>query len=367
MSWRPLLREASDAWRCLRGVFCVYKPPRVSMKNVHKLISFNLTKDLNRMRFTVPRKRVEIIGSVAGELTVRKCEDFSTHPLVLGPMFEKNDIELSHVNELEELESGVCIMGVGEEGKQQTEALRAAQLMTTYTVEGKLGVATRDLFYTGAAAERSSFEHVTRGRVERVLSKIQTNNQRRMIDQLGLPPNSQKAYELLSQEGLVRPNQDQEPILYRVKLVELGKPHFTLEVTAVNAYGQYFLTLINDIGLMLKTNAHTLQVRCIRRGPFGLDSALLQKHWFLDEVLNNINDCQPLVAKDEHDHASLAKLADYEKEQRTAYQLKKEQLMLQQKREREIGMKLLEDYRMRKREQEYLSLDDGYGDDYCKW
>lgn len=84
-------------------------------------------------------------------------------------------------------------------------------------------------------------------------------------------------------------------------------------------------------------------------------------------MLHNINECQPLVAKGEHDHASLTKLADYEEEQRAAHQVKKEQLMLRHRREREIGMKLLEEYRMRRRKDEYLRMDEGYWHDYCKW
>ncbi|XP_018017361.1 mitochondrial mRNA pseudouridine synthase Trub2 [Hyalella azteca] len=309
------LRTAPEAWSCLKGIFCIYKPPRISMKKVVDCISWNLTDELNKMKYFKPD---ELGNAKGGVHTSLKHVDYTYHPLALGELYHKADFTFSFVDKMLPIVSGVCVIGLGEESRSVAKKLKAAQLLSTYTLEGKLGVATRDYYYTGNAVERTTYDHVTASRLERVLMKIQSHNQRRLIDQLGLLPNSQAAYEVLS-KGLVRPNAVQEVVLYGIKLIEFKRPHFSIEVTGVNIHADYLLNLINDIGLMARSTAHTLQIRCIRQGSFTLDLALIRKQWFAEHIINNIAVCKPFITKMEHEHVNLLSLQDYQEEQRIVY------------------------------------------------
>ena len=60
---KVVIKEAKEAWQCLQGLFCVYKPPHMSMKGVKRAITTNITKDLNNLRYTRPKFRVEIQGN----------------------------------------------------------------------------------------------------------------------------------------------------------------------------------------------------------------------------------------------------------------------------------------------------------------
>uniref|UniRef100_A0A2P2I2V3 tRNA pseudouridine synthase 2 n=1 Tax=Hirondellea gigas TaxID=1518452 RepID=A0A2P2I2V3_9CRUS len=350
---RTVVREASEAFRQLQGVFCIYKPPRVSMNFITQSISLRLTNELNDMKYSRPTHRVEIEGSITGEMRVKKYVDYSMHPLVLGPLFSQEDVSLSYPRHMINFLSGLCIMGVNELGETLSQELDEAQLITTHMVEGKLGVATRDLLYTGAPVERTSFEHVTRGRLERVLHLLQSTDQRKMVNLMGLQPNSQNAYDVMAEDGLVRPNRSKEPIIYGIKLVDLGKPHFTIEVTGINIDGDYLVSLIHDIGLRVKSTAHTLQARCLRHGPYTLDHALLRKHWKLEPIAQNIAECQGYAMDLQHKHASLTSLGTFQAEQMKLLKEKKTQRMLQEKKREDIALKMLEDFKANEEYEEF--------------
>ncbi|KAF2356524.1 Protein of unknown function DUF4528 [Trinorchestia longiramus] len=340
MKQQYILKTAPEVWKCLKGVCCLYKPPRLSLHNVKSYINWNLAEELNKMKYFTSDHpgHEEINGPETSATRVqasKTCPDYTYHPLVLGDLYHRNDFSMFFMQSMPWFVSGICVMGIGEESCSTIKGLQDAQLMSTYTLEAKLGVATRDFYYTGvvlgvatrdfyytgAPVERTSFDHVTVARLERALNKVQSHHQRKLVNQLGLPPNSQAAYEVLS-KGLTRPHTSLEPVIQGIKVTEFARPHFCLEVTGVNLDGKFLLSLINDIGLIVRSSAHALQVRCIRQGPFTLDMSLVRKQWFAESIIKNINDCQPLVAKLEHEHVHLLSLSDYQEELRQAYQQK---------------------------------------------
>lgn len=71
------------------------------------------------------------------------------------------------------------------------------------------------------------------------------------------------------------------------------------EIQAVNEYDQYLWTLVHDLGVQLKTTAHCTAVLCIRQGKFDVQLALLRKHWQLEHIINNIQQCSQLLDDNE--------------------------------------------------------------------
>lgn len=110
---------------------------------------------------------------------------------------------------------------------------------------------------------------------------------------------SQAAYELACQ-GPIRPADSKIPLLYGIKCIEFENPEFTIEVQCVNEYEKYLQTLIHEIGMKLNSSAHCTSIQCIRHSYFTLDNALLKKHWDLQNILTNMQQCRQILSENDH-------------------------------------------------------------------
>lgn len=89
--------------------------------------------------------------------------------------------------------------------------------------------------------------------------------------------------------GPVRPTEMSQTLVYNLKCVKVDQPVFAeIEFTCVNETVEFILSLVAELGRLLKTNATCCRIRCIRYGFFTLDNALLPKHVNLENALNQI-------------------------------------------------------------------------------
>ncbi|XP_037558167.1 pseudouridylate synthase TRUB2, mitochondrial-like [Dermacentor silvarum] len=139
--------------------------------------------------------------------------------------------------------------------------------------------------------------HITVAKLERLLGSIQSAYQVQAFKYAGVPLNSQAAFEMAA-KGTVRPADESPTLVYNIRCVELDLPYFTLEVSCIHETENYLLQLVHEIGLHLHSCAICHRVRLVRYGLFNTDLALLRKHWTLENILRNIQDCQPLVAQE---------------------------------------------------------------------
>ncbi|XP_052789334.1 pseudouridylate synthase TRUB2, mitochondrial-like [Mya arenaria] len=177
-------------------------------------------------------------------------------------------------------------------GRTLMHAIQDAAYLTVYHVKGRFGYATDNFFHDGKFIERSTYGHVTQGKLDKVCSAAQTSHQRLMFTYAGVDPQSQDAYELASR-GIVRPSSlDTPPILYGVKCIHFNPPDFTLEIHAINEYCEYLAELVNDVGMQLKTTAVCTHIHRIRHGYFELSDALLYRKWNVGDILDNMKQCR---------------------------------------------------------------------------
>lgn len=285
---------APEAWNMLHGVFCVYKPVDMTISHLRKVLIGNMCRDLNLLEPRPSRPHIVIEGSVAEELVVKERENFADHPLVIGPRYQPKDIKLSYALHLHKNISGVCLMGVNR-GTYGTHTAREGRLIRTYTLGGRMGLATDTGFHDGKVVTKATYRHVTRTRLTNVLMSIQAGHQQSAVHFLGLDPQSQEAYEAMSSEGLVRPSEKSPPLIYNLDILEFNPPEFTIEVSCINENSHFLQHLVHKIGLQLKTNALCTQMRCIRFGPWTLQHALLRKHWTVEHIINSITLSQPMI------------------------------------------------------------------------
>lgn len=67
------------------------------------------------------------------------------------------------------------------------------------------------------------------------------------------------------------------------------------EIHCVNEYEKYLQTLIHEIGVQLHSSAHCTGIQCIRHSHFSLENALLQKHWMLQHIVDNMDHCNKTI------------------------------------------------------------------------
>ncbi|XP_062853062.1 mitochondrial mRNA pseudouridine synthase TRUB2 [Trichomycterus rosablanca] len=272
----------------LDGLFAVYKPQGVHWKLVRETIETNLLKAINLSTPTASQSMVQFkllpSGESSGtsELTISpsRVPALAQHPLVTGPKCHKIRVGVGH--RLDAFSSGVLVLGLGN-GNTALESLQRLHVTRDYTLDGEFGTATDDFTHSGRVIERSTYEHVTHDKLEKVLAMIQGANQKALITYSQVDLQTQEAYEL-AVKGLLRPLDKSPPILTGLRILRFKPPHFTLEVQCVNETQRFVRKLVHEVGLELRTTAVCTKVRRTRDGPFKIDDALTHQHWTAEDI-----------------------------------------------------------------------------------
>ncbi|XP_030062832.1 pseudouridylate synthase TRUB2, mitochondrial [Microcaecilia unicolor] len=283
-------------FRTLHGIFAVYKPPGVHWKLVRDGVETNLLKDLNSLKQPDIRQQVRFLPGTlersSGKeltLTATVLPVLADHILAKGPNYCHLRVGSGH--RLDIRSSGVFVLGVGHGNKLLTD-INEAHFTKEYTVHGLFGKATDDFSDTGKVIEKTTYDHITRDKLERILAVIQGSNRRALIMHSKIDLKSQEAYEL-AVEGLIRPMEKSPPIITRIRCLQFAPPEFTLEIQCLHETQQYLRKIIHEIGLELKSTAVCMCVRRTRDGIFTLSDALLRTHWNLQSIRDAIKHCTP--------------------------------------------------------------------------
>ncbi|KAM7330797.1 hypothetical protein ACRRTK_009986 [Alexandromys fortis] len=255
----------------LQGLFGVYKPPGLTWLHLRETVELQLLKGLNAAKPPAPEQRVRfLLGPVEGSeekkltLTATSVPTLSTHRLVRGPAFTSLKIGVGH--RLDSQASGVPVLAMGH-GCRLFTNMYDAHLTKAYTVRGHLGKATDNFCEDGRLIEKTTYDHVTREHLDRILAVIQGSHQKALVMYSNLDLKSQEAYEMAVQE-----------------------------VQCMHETQQQLRKLVHEIGLELKSTAVCVQVRRTRDGFFMLDDAILRTQWDLHSIQDAIQAAAPRVA-----------------------------------------------------------------------
>ncbi|XP_034022313.1 mitochondrial mRNA pseudouridine synthase TRUB2 [Thalassophryne amazonica] len=276
----------------LEGLFCVYKPAGVHWKLVRDTVETNLLKALNAaplqplpqaVRFlTHPESGTEEPKGLT--VSAVSVPVLAKHPLVTGPEFQHIRVGVGH--RLDAFSSGVLILGVGKANKGLNE-LHHKPVTRDYTLEGEFGMATDDFSHIGRVVERTTYDHITRDKLDRILAVLQGANQKALLTYSGVDMHSQEAYEMAAQ-GLLGPQGKSEPILRGLRCIRFEPPNFALEVQCFNETQKYLRKVVHEIGLELRSTAVCKGVRRTRDGAFSLKDALTHHCWTASAVMQAI-------------------------------------------------------------------------------
>lgn len=283
----------------LHGLFAAYKPPGLKWKHLRDTVELQLLKGLNAGKPPAPEQRVRfLLGPVEGSeekeltLTATTVPSLINHPLVRGPAFTSLKVGVGH--RLDAQASGVLVLGVGH-GRRLLTDMYNAHLTKDYTVRGLLGKATDDFCEDGRLVEKTTFDHVTREKLDRILALIQGSHQKALVMYSNLDLQTQEAYEM-AVSGVIRPMNKSPMLITGIRCLQFAPPEFLLEVQCMHETQKQLRRLVHEIGLELKSSAVCTQVRRTRDGFFTLDDALLRTQWDLHSIQDAIQAAAPRVA-----------------------------------------------------------------------
>ncbi|KAF6127972.1 TruB pseudouridine synthase family member 2 [Phyllostomus discolor] len=282
----------------LHGLFAAYKPPGLHWKHLRDAVETQLLKGLNARKPRAPEQRVRfLLGPAEGSgekeltLTATSVPALASHPLVCGPAFTSLKVGVGH--RLDVQASGVLVLGVGR-GRSLLTDMYNAHLTKDYTVRGLLGKATDDFSEDGRLVEKTTYDHVTREKLDRILALIQGSHQKALVMHSNLDLQTQEAYEM-AVKGLIRPMNKSPMLIAGIRCLHFAPPEFLLEVQCLHETQKHLRRLVHEIGLELKTTAVCTQVRRTRDGFFTLDDALLRTRWDLHSIQDAIRAAAPRV------------------------------------------------------------------------
>lgn len=178
--------------------------------------------------------------------------------------------------------------------------LRNGAPIQTFHVTGKFGKQTETNFQGDRITNRAGHKHVTKGKLQALVSSLQAVYQKQMFETSGLDIQSQAAYELAS-KGLIRPQNTKNTVIYGIRNIGFTDKTFTIEVQTMNASEKMLANLVAEIAIQLRTVAHCIKIRCTRFGYFSFEDSLLRSHWNLQNVLRSMHECQKIW----HDHPNM--------------------------------------------------------------
>ncbi|XP_058984896.1 pseudouridylate synthase TRUB2, mitochondrial [Musca domestica] len=292
------VRDASLVFRNLNGIINVYKPAGMKIKHVRAAILHNICEDLNALKANNEPESHQIPllepGGAADPL-LRKVNslNLAEHVLSTGPRYQMEDIRCATVASLGVHTSGVLLFGINK-GLKQSMRIQRNRPIRAYHVTGQLGKATETHLPDSHITLKANYRHVHPDRLSALVSSLQASHQCKMFELCGVDMQSQAAYEIAC-KGLIRPANNSQPIIYGIKLIDFQKPHFTLEIHAINESESYLATLVHEIGIELRTVAHCTALRCIRHGKFSVEGALLRHAWNLPGVVRNMREQKEIL------------------------------------------------------------------------
>nr|CDS25602.1 trna pseudouridine synthase 2 [Hymenolepis microstoma] len=317
-----------ELFRCLQGLLSVYKPSGQETAQFKSRLAKKVANEFNKLPWEPVRIRTAVLARNDDKLPAIATEtDFVDNPLVIGQRFLHSDVVLNFIDPLPDYASGIQLIGIGEVGAYAySDAIHKSVYPKSYHLTGMFGQASSNGLSTGSIIYRSPWRHITRPKMDRIIASIQFKARSVSLLQAGLIPNSQKAFEALSNpdrltkplkpmieplESLppdhvtaywdrkpeptqphslrARPDpssvQQLPPALLCIRCIKFEPPFFILEIQVAYETAEFLTDLMVNIGGALKSSAVLCQARRIRHGPFSVENSLLLKQCAVPQSL----------------------------------------------------------------------------------
>lgn len=253
------------------------------------------------------RDRIEITGEFScqneNDFNVEIKPNLADHPLVSGPRYSPKQIGLKFVNNPGWYSSGIMVGFIGPSAYKANKFIQY-NLPRLYEIKGEFGLASLNYRDDGKVRLKSTYKHINGTLFQKILSKIEAAQRSLMFKAVNVDIRSEEAYQI-ALNGLSKylTNRNTMPIVTAIKPISFNLPNFTIQIECFNEQEIFLAELINEIGIALKSAARCTGIRLIQLGPFTVEHSLLQKHWTLENLIENIYYCNEIFDKFEKEQS----------------------------------------------------------------
>ncbi|VDN29772.1 unnamed protein product [Cylicostephanus goldi] len=191
---------------------------------------------------------------------------------------------------MESTSSGVCVLALNDECDKIPEIL-ARSWVNSYRLEGIFGRETVKHKIKGRVTLKADYDQVTRHRLEKLLTRVQSEYRKAAFVAAEVDIQSEEAFEL-ARKGLPRAKLPGAQIIYKCELKHFSLPYFALQVQAVGETDVFLRCFIHELGVSLGSTASCVRLTRRAFGPFHAGHALLEKQISLQNIIRNLELCR---------------------------------------------------------------------------
>lgn len=202
-----------------------------------------------------------------GILILNKPRGLTSHDVVNRVRRATKIRQVGHAGTLDPMATGVLVVCLGQatriseyllgHDKAYRATIRLGVETNTYDADGEI-VATRDV-------------NLGRAEVERALAKFVGEIQQVPPMYSAIKREGQKLYEL-ARQGIEIERTARSVIIHSIELLSYQAPEATIEVRC--SAGTYIRSIAHDLGAVLGTGGHLIELTRTAAGPFTIDQAI---------------------------------------------------------------------------------------------
>jgi len=202
-----------------------------------------------------------------GILILNKPRGLTSHDVVNRVRRATKIRQVGHAGTLDPMATGVLVVCLGQatriseyllgHDKAYRATIRLGVETNTYDADGEI-VATRDV-------------NLGRAEVERALAKFVGEIQQVPPMYSAIKREGQKLYEL-ARQGIEIERTARSVIIHSIELLGYQAPEATIEVRC--SAGTYIRSIAHDLGAVLGTGGHLIELTRTAAGPFTIDQAI---------------------------------------------------------------------------------------------
>jgi tRNA pseudouridine55 synthase len=203
----------------------------------------------------------------AGILIIDKPSGLTSHDVVKRVRRAAQIRQVGHAGTLDPMATGVLVVCLGQatrvgeyllgHDKVYRATIRLGVETNTYDADGEI-VATREV-------------NVDRAGVEQALAQFAGGIQQVPPMYSAIKRDGRKLYEL-ARQGIEIERAARSVIVHSIELLDYQAPDATIEVRC--SAGTYIRSIAHDLGAVLETGGHLLELRRTAAGPFTIDQAI---------------------------------------------------------------------------------------------
>ncbi|OAF66366.1 putative tRNA pseudouridine synthase 2 [Intoshia linei] len=285
-----------EGLKIFNSLFSIYKPPFTTVKSVKTSILHNICANQK----ILPARPIRNILSINSNNVKHSqiIQDYSDHPLVVGPRYIPKEIILENANYLNFKTSGVLVFSF-ENGLKKLRLLNKTNPISVYRLKCRLGIRMNESSIINRIKGKYQTDHIDQNRIEKVISNIESTSRTWLIRFANIDIQSMECFNLYSTGNISKlKSKTNEALIIHVRCISFDNPFFEIELSNINSEIKHIQEFIQILGKQIRCFVGLDSIRCIRYGEITADMSLPKTHnqWNLENIMINMKEIEEKCA-----------------------------------------------------------------------